>query len=120
VTPTRPKGGVQLISYRGEIVATAGARRIYVTPHIRELDDDDPLVMFVSLMGAYALRVRDDPDVGPYTDDHAERFARLVLIDDEEFRMLDANELEDRVIAGHFGAAVEQVQEKRRDLREFG
>jgi hypothetical protein len=44
--------GVELITYRGEIVATAGAREIYATPRILALDDADPLVMFVSLMGA--------------------------------------------------------------------
>ena len=120
MTRQMPRGGVELITYRGEIVATAGARRIYITPRIQQLDDGDPLVMFVSLMGAYALQVREDPDVGPYTDERAERFARVVLIDDEEFRMLDANELEDRVIAGHFSVPVEQVQRKRRDLSEFG
>jgi hypothetical protein len=118
--PRRPKGGVELITYRGEIVATAGARRIYITQRIQQLDESDPLLMFVSLMGAYALQVRDDPDVGPYTDERAERFARVVLIDDGEFRMLDANELEDSVMAGHFGVPIEQIQEKRRDLRDFG
>ena len=108
--------GVELITYRGEIVATAGAREIYATPRILALGDADPLVMFVSLMGAYALQLREQPDLGPYTDERAERFARCVLIDDDEFRMLDANRLEDRLIAGHFGVPVEQVEEKRLDL----
>jgi hypothetical protein len=113
-------GGVELITYRGEIVATAGARRVYLSPRILELDDADPLAMFVSLMGAYALRLRDEPELGPYTDERAERFARVMLIDDEEFRMLDANRLEDSLMAGHFGVPVEQVEEKRRDLEQFG
>jgi hypothetical protein len=113
-------GGVELIAYRGEIVATAGARRVYLAPRILDLDDEDPLVMFVSLMGAYALQIRDDADLGPYTDEHAERFARCVLIDDDEFRILDANRLEDAVIAGHFGVPIEQVDKKRRDIELFG
>jgi hypothetical protein len=113
-------GGVELIVYEGEIVATVGARRMYLAGHVRELDDADPLLFFVSLMGAYALHLRDDPTLGPYTDERAERFARCVLIDDEAFRMLDANELDDRLLAGHFDVPVEQVMKKRDDLRQFG
>jgi len=40
---------------------------------------------------------------GPHTDERAERFARWALIDDDEFCVLDANGLDDRLIAGHFG-----------------
>jgi hypothetical protein len=112
--------GVDLIVYEGEIVATVGARRIYLAGAARELDDADPRLFFVSLMGAYALHLRDEPGLGPYTDERAERFARCVLIDDGEFRMLDANELDDRLLAGHFGVPVEQVAKKRDDLQRFG
>ena len=38
------------------------------------------------------------------------------LMDDDQFRMLDANELSDDLIAGHFGVPVEQVEAKRRDF----
>lgn len=106
-----------LVVYREEVVAAAGARRLYLAPHIAALDDADPLVLFVSLMGAYALQVRHRSAPGPYTDERAERFARCALIDDEEFRVLDANRLEDRLIAGHFEVPIEQVDEKGRDLR---
>lgn len=114
-----PRSGVRLIVYKGEIVATAGARRIYLTGRVRTLDDADPLVFFVSLMGAYALQLREMPDLGPYTHERAERFARCVLVDDDEFRMLDANRLGDELLAGHFGVPVEQVEKKREDLRAF-
>ena len=107
---------VQLITYDGQIVATAGARRFYLAHPIDALPDDDPMAVFVTLMATYALQVRAHPDVGPYTDERAERFARIVLIDDEEFRSFDANELDDTVIAGHFGIPVEQVDRKRADL----
>lgn len=113
---SQPPTGVTLISYRGEIVAAAGARRFYFAPQIAALDDADPLVSFVSLMAAYALRVHDGTAPGPYTDDRAERFARLALMDDDEFRMLDANEVDDVLIAGHFDVPVEQVEAKRADL----
>ena len=109
--------GVTLIVYRGEIVASAGARRFYLAPRVAELGADEPLRRFVSMMAAFALRVRDGSSPGPYTDERAERFARLALIDDDEFRMLDANQLEDLVLAGHFDVPVEQVDAKRLDLR---
>jgi hypothetical protein len=108
---------VTLIVYRDEVVASAGARRLYFAPRIASLDAGDPLVPFVSLMGSYAMQVRGGLAPGPYTDERAERFARCALIDDEEFRVLDANRLDDRLIAGHFGVPVEQVDEKRRDLQ---
>ncbi len=108
--------GVTLIVYQGEIVATAGGRRFYLAPQVQAMDSVDPLVGFVSLMAAFALRVRDGSAPGPYTDDRAERFARLALMEDGEFRMLDANRLDDALLAGHFGVPVEQVEAKRRDL----
>ncbi len=38
-------------------------------------------------------------------------------MDDDQFRMIDANELADDLIARHFGVPVEQVEAKRDDLR---
>src|SRR5215216_3388058 len=102
--------GVTLITYQGEIVATVGASRCYLSPRIEAMDADDPLAVFVSVMAAYALDVRDGSAPGRYTHERAERFARLVLIDDDEFRMLDANQLEDSLLAGHFEVPVEQIE----------
>ncbi len=116
VARLEPLRGVTLISYRGEVVASAGARRVYLAPRLAALDDTDPLVSFVVFMTAYAMKVLDGTAPGPYTNERAERFARLALIDDEEFRMLDANEFDDAVIAGHFGVPVEQVAAKRADV----
>lgn len=113
-----PTGGVELITYQGEIVATVGARRFWLAPQIDALTDDDPRAMFVALMAAYALQIRDFPDLGPYSDERAERFARVVLMNDEEFAIADANALTDQVIAGHFGVPVEQVGKKRLDVRQ--
>jgi hypothetical protein len=106
--------------YNGEIVATVGARRVYLTGSVLEVEDADPLVLFVSLMGAYALHLRQEPEFGPYSDESAERFARCVLIDDAEFRMLDANGFDDELVAGHFDVPVEQVAKKRDDIERFG
>lgn len=115
-----PTSGVTLVNYRGEIVATVGARRFYLVGAARDLDDEDPRLQFICFMAAYALQLRDEPDLGPYTDERAERFARCVLMDDDEFAMLDANALEDRLVAGHFDVPIEQIEKKRDDLRLLG
>ena len=111
-----PLTGVTAVEYRGAVAGVVGSTRFYLSPDLALLDESDPLVVFVSVMAAYALRVREGSAPGPYTEERAEQFARLVLMDDEEFRMLDANRLENRLIAGHFGVPVEQVEDKRRDL----
>ncbi len=108
--------GVTLIVYEGEIVASVGATRVYFVPLIDALESGDPLLMFISLMAAYALEVRHGYAPGPYTHARAERFARLALIDDDQFEMLDANGMSDELLAGHFGVPVEQIERKRRDL----
>ena len=111
-----PREGVNLIVYNGEIVAVAGASRFHLTPRIETLHERDPLRVFVSFMAAYALRVRDGSAAGPYSDDRAEGFARLALIDDNEFRVMVAQRLPDELIAGHFGVPIEQIARKREDF----
>jgi hypothetical protein len=115
-----PIGDVTIVTYDGAVVATVGARRFYLAGPLRELESDEPRVMFVCVMASYALQLRHEPDLGPYTDERAERFARCVLIEDDEFSMLDANGLGDALLAGHFGVPLEQVQKKRDDIRLFG
>ena len=85
-------------------------------PQIDALDSADPLAGFVSAMALYALAVRQRAAPGPYTDARAELFARLALIDDDQFEMLDANGVSDELLAGHFGVPVEQIERKRQDL----
>ena len=110
--------GVTLIVYEGEIVASVGATRVYFLPPIDALDNGAPLLRVVSLMAAYALEVRRGAAPGPYTHARAQLFARLSLIDDDQFEMLDANGMSDELLAGHFGVPVEQIERKRQDLRD--
>ena len=111
-----PLSGVTMIVYRDEVVGCAGATRFYPAPRVAALPDDDPVRPFVSLMAVFARQVREGAAPGPYTHERAELYARLVLIDDDEFRMLAANRLDDRLLAGHFGVPLEQVAAKREDL----
>ena len=109
--------GVTLIVYDGDIVATAGAHRVYLVPPLDALADGDPLLRFVSLMATYALAVRHGTAPGPYTHERAQVFARLALIEDDQFEMFDAHGLSDVLLAGHYGVPVEQIERKRTDLR---
>ena len=111
---------VTLVMYRGEIAAIVGGRRFYLSPQFDDLQLDDPLVVFVSFMASYALQVKDGSAPGPYSDERAELFARLALMDDDEFAELDAQGFGDDVIAGHFSVPPEQVAAKRDDLHNFG
>jgi hypothetical protein len=115
----RDRLNMQLVLYEGVVVAVAGATRFHLAPQLAELDDRHPLVMFVAVMCAYAERVRREQLPGPYTEDEAQLFARAALIDDGEFRHLDANGLDDLLLAGHFQVPVDQVGAKRRDLADM-
>jgi hypothetical protein len=112
-----PGPGMRLVSYGGAVVALAGATRYYLAPQVAARDAGDPLVAFAALMCAYAEGVRSRRLAGPYTDERAEMFARAVLIDDDEFRHLDANGYDDLLLAGHFQVPTEQIPAKRCDLR---
>lgn len=109
-----------MILYEGEVVATVGAHRVHIVPPIAALDGGDPLLRFVSFMAAFAAEVRRGSAPGPYTHARAEMFARLALIDDDQFEMLDANGLSDDLLAGHFGVPVEQIERKRHDQTATG
>jgi len=109
---------VSLVSYQGEIVAVAGATRAHLLLEVEERHDDDPVVRFVLAMCLYAGRLKGAEPSVPYDDERAEYFARALLMDDDEFRHLDANRFDDQLLAGHFNVPIEQVEAKRQDLEE--
>lgn len=71
---------VQLIRYRGRIVAWASATRFGLADDLAHLANGDPELTFVLLMCAYARDVINGRLPGPYTDDHARAYARAALI----------------------------------------
>jgi hypothetical protein len=48
---------MQLSTYRGDIVAVAGATRAYLAPNIEALEDHDPVKQFVRELCLYAHRL---------------------------------------------------------------
>ena len=104
------------IIYRGEVVALARYEDVVLSPRLEALGREDPLIRFVFAMALFARAIEDGSAPGPFTEQRAQRYARLILIDDAEFRFLESRGIRDYLIAGHFGVPVEQVEEKRRDL----
>ena len=69
----------QFIHLDGELVATVGARRFYLTPRVENLRAEDPTARLVTLMCAYALDVEAGRLPGPYSDAQAAAHAREAL-----------------------------------------
>ena len=103
-----------LVHYEGQIAATVGATRFYLSAELADLPSGDPHVRFVVLMCTYALEVAQERLPGPYTDDRAALFARSALLDDDEFRRHIARP--DAELAQTFGVPAGQVAAKRIDL----
>ena len=97
---------VHLILYDGVPVAAAGATRYLLTIDAYLSND---LCLFVACMAAFALEVRWGAAPGPYTQERAELFARLVLIDDQELSFHVRGGAHLRYLAGHFGVPLEQL-----------
>ncbi len=105
-----------LIQYRGDVVAVAGASRFHLAPHIGAREPGDPLRAVVALMCIFAERVQAGELPGPYSDARAELYARCALIDDDEFERAEGES--DEAVAVRFNVPIEQIDAKRRDLRD--
>jgi len=107
-----------LIQYRGDVVAVAGASRFHLAPQIEAREPGDPLRAVVALMCVFAGRVHAGELPAPYSDARAELYARCALIDDEEFACAEADGESDEAVAARFNVPIEQIDAKRRDLRD--
>jgi hypothetical protein len=70
-----------ILHHQGRVVALACATRVWFAAHIDRLPFDHPRKRLVAYMTFYARDVLTGSLPGPYTDEAAERFARLALID---------------------------------------
>jgi hypothetical protein len=69
------------VSHRGRLVALAAPRRFWLAADIEALPEGHPRKRFVALMVLYARDVLTGELPGPYSDQDAERFACLALLD---------------------------------------
>jgi len=69
-------------------------------------------------MCVFAERVQAGKLPAPYSDARAELYARCALIDDDEFARAEADGASDTALAARFSMPIEQIDAKRRDLRD--
>ena len=100
-----------LVSYQGAPVALAGPRRTDLVGELPDLPAGDPDARFALRMTYYAQLVARGELPGPYTDQDAQRFARVALIDPDQLARLADHTDDD--LAEHFGIPVEQIPAAR-------
>jgi hypothetical protein len=105
---------MDLIMYRGRVVALVGLGGLHLVPELAERPAGDPELVFVAFMCAYAIEVRLGRVPGPYDDKRAALFARFALIDDEEFRLCAG--WCDTALARRFRVPVGEIARKLADL----
>ena len=79
------------------------------------LERDHPTRRWVACTAFFALDVLSGRIRGPYTQRRADHFARCALLPDEDFLPIAGHA--DALLAEHFNVPLEQVGEKRADLR---
>ena len=67
------------LTYHGQTVALAARARFWLAAHIEALPAGHPDKRHVCFMALYARDVLTGDLPGPYSDDDADRFARLAL-----------------------------------------
>ena len=67
------------LTYHGQTVALAARERFWLAAHIEALPASHPDKRHVCFMALYARDVLTGDLPGPYSDDDADRFARLAL-----------------------------------------
>src|SRR5512144_2162169 len=105
-----------LISYRGELAAIAGPRRLlFACLDLDAAPDSDPHRRFVLAMGLFAHDVERGRRRGPYTDAAAEIFARSRLMPEHAFRQAATGRTAEQLAAA-FNVPLEQVRQRRAEL----
>ena len=107
---------MQLITYDDKPALLAGARTMFLAPHIQALPAGHPVLRFVLMLGVFERDVRAGVLPGPFTQARAELFARCALIDDDEFLARFAAGATDEQLAEHFEVPPEQIRAKHHDL----
>lgn len=108
--------GMQQISYGGQAAAMAGRERFWLVGELAELPAEDPVRVWVSWLCVYAREMLNGLQPGPWDQARAERFAREVLLPEEEFLALAHRP--EQEIADTFGVPLEQVNARLLDVAE--
>lgn len=109
-----PRARSLLVCHQGEPAALVSLRYLSFVGDLRHLPPGDPSVRIVVYMAYYAQLVLAGEVPGRYTDDDAERFARLALIDPVE--LARHGDESDQALAARYRVPVPQVKRARREL----
>lgn len=104
-----------LITHQGRPAAIVARRRAYLLPSVALLEVDHPHRRWVTCLAFFAHDIANGCLPGPYSTRRAEHFARCALIPDDEFQAL--GRFPDSVLAEYFNVPLDQVAEKRVDLK---
>jgi hypothetical protein len=74
---------IQPIIYRGQTVAACTRTRVFLADHIQTLPPGDPQLNFVVALALYARDIAEGHLPGPYSDEHARRYAWAFFIPEE-------------------------------------
>lgn len=107
---------MQQISYRGQAAAMAGRERFWLVDELAARDPQDPVRVWVTWLCLYARDILNGDQPGPWDQARAERFAREVLLPEEEF--ITVAHKPEQEVADQFGVPVEQVNARVIDLAE--
>ena len=112
---------MQLITYQGRLAALAGTERVYLAAHLDRRADTDATKQFVLRLTLYAHQLEhhqlpDEPI--RYLAARAHQYVREQLMPADEF--LACAQLTNRELATLFGAPIEQVSTRRRELHAPG
>lgn len=105
---------MRVIRYHGSAVAMAGPHYVTLLEPIADLPPGHPHRRFVAAMLLYSREIDQRRLPGPYTDQDAERYARLLLIPAKALALWPC--LPDRHIARRLGLPAQQVRLRRRQL----
>ena len=105
---------MQQISYANQAAAMAGRERFWLVDELEQLPVEDPVRVWVSWLCLYARDILNGTLPGPYDQQAAERYAREVLMPEEEFLPVASDPPAE--LAARFNVPVEQVDARLVDL----
>jgi hypothetical protein len=103
-----------LVCHQGEPAALVSLRYLTFVGDLRHLPPGDPSVRIVVYMAYYAQLVLAGEVPDRYTDEDAERFARLALIDPIE--LAQHGDESGQALAARYRVPVQHVTQARREL----
>lgn len=110
-----PNPGMLHVHRGPRLAATVTVDDIHLAPAIEVLEPDHPVRRWAVCVAVFGQHILSGAIAGPYEAARADLFARNVLIPDDDF--CGIAELPAVWLAEHFNVPLEQIFEKREDLR---